>query len=188
MKPKKTRTFHGMSKHPLYKRWCGMRERCYSEESSNYHNYGGRGIKVCDEWNADYMVYHNHMMGLPNALKNGYTVDRIDNNGNYEPGNVRWVTMHFQRLNQRNTRSTASGYAGVHFKKDLDLYRGEIMVDQQQIYTGGSRSLEFAAILRDIYIIKHGLVGYHLNIFSVEEIENYAKALHALSTTKPSPN
>lgn len=90
----------------LYKVWCGMKERCNNPNNIKYSEYGGRGIKVCDEWN-DYSVFREW------ALKTGYdanaprgvcTIDRINNNGNYCPSNCRWVDSHIQRINQRRKK------------------------------------------------------------------------------------
>lgn len=88
----------------LYKVWYGMKTRCYNENAENYHNYGGRGITMCDEWLNDYDVFKEW------ALENGYDysksrsqqqIDRKDNDGNYCPENCRIVT---QKENARNTR------------------------------------------------------------------------------------
>ena len=89
-------------KHPLYKRYYSMKARCYNKNSQAYSNYGGRGIKICDEWLSDFMNFYNW------AMENGYneklTLDRINNNGNYEPSNCRWITDYEQRFNKRNNR------------------------------------------------------------------------------------
>lgn len=85
---------------PWYGSYKSMLERCYREKSSNYNIYGGRGIKVCDEWknieNFEKWVEESH-------YKKGLTLDRIDVNGNYEPSNCRWVDMKMQCNNRRNT-------------------------------------------------------------------------------------
>ncbi len=94
-------TTHGESKTRLYKIWVYMRKRCYNTNSSNYANYGGRGICVCDAWNDSFENFRDW------AVNNGYSddlsIDRIDVNGNYEPGNCRWVTGVAQANNRRNT-------------------------------------------------------------------------------------
>lgn len=99
---------HGMTKSILYHKYCGMKERCYNPNYSYYRRYGGRGIKMCDEWLGKY--------GFENfkkwAYENGYddnkhtyqqTLDRIDLDGNYEPSNCRWVDMKTQSNNRRTS-------------------------------------------------------------------------------------
>ena len=94
---------HGGTYDRLYNIWLGIRKRCFNPNEPAFHNYGGRGITVCDEW-SDFAVFREW------ALKTGYdqnapryqcTIDRIDVNGNYEPSNCRWVDMKVQRMNQR---------------------------------------------------------------------------------------
>lgn len=84
----------------LYHIWEKMKTRCYNRNSCNYHSYGGRGIKVCDEW------VHNFSAFQEWALSHGYNdtlqIDRIDNDGDYEPSNCRWVTHKKNNNNRSN--------------------------------------------------------------------------------------
>lgn len=92
---------HGMSHTKLFVVWGSIIKRCENQASRSFPDYGGRGIKICDEWRYDFLAFHNYVVQLPNYGENGYTLDRIDNNGNYEPGNLRWST---QKEQCRNTR------------------------------------------------------------------------------------
>lgn len=88
--------------HPHYKRWMAMRERCSWSKHHKFADYGGRGIKVCPQW-ADFQTYLADIAHL-GPCPPGYTLDRIDNDGNYEPGNVRWASPAEQLANRRQTR------------------------------------------------------------------------------------
>lgn len=92
-------TTHGMSKTSIYSVWISMRDRCKNPNNSVYKNYGGRGITVCQEWDESFEAFHRDV-GDPPTSK--HTIDRINNDGNYEPGNVRWVTMKKQARNRRS--------------------------------------------------------------------------------------
>jgi hypothetical protein len=94
---------HGMHSDPLYQVWQAMIKRCINCNDSRYSSYGGRGIAISGEWRHDFKAFYNHVSQLPNFRKKGYSLDRIDNDGNYEPGNVRWATTGQQNRNNRRT-------------------------------------------------------------------------------------
>lgn len=98
-------TIHGESKARLYKIWVGIKERCFNENDSCYKNYGGRGITMCDEWKNNYMLFRNWSYAngyCEDINKESYSIDRIDNNGNYCPDNCRWVGIKIQQNNTRH--------------------------------------------------------------------------------------
>jgi len=92
-------TKHGMYKSRIYDIWHCMKDRCYREGNSKYYLYGGRGIRVCDEWKNDFVPFYEWAMS--NGYKDDLTLDRIDSDGNYEPSNCRWATVTEQNRNRR---------------------------------------------------------------------------------------
>ena len=88
------------SKHPLYNTWYAMMVRCHHPPDHTYENYGGRGISVCEDWH-DFWVYSKYMDEQLGPKPAKHSMDRIDNNGNYEPGNIRWATASQQAQNKR---------------------------------------------------------------------------------------
>lgn len=91
---------HGDTHTKLYNVWYAMRQRCYYKNDVNYRNYGGRGIKVCNEWLADYITFKK--WSVDNGYRDDLTIDRIDVDGDYTPKNCRWVDMITQANNKRN--------------------------------------------------------------------------------------
>ena len=91
---------HGFGSHPLYKGWAAMLARCENPAAHNYRWYGARGIKVCPQWHdvATFIIWIEANLG---PRPDGMTLDRIDSDGNYEPGNVRWATPAEQNRNKR---------------------------------------------------------------------------------------
>jgi hypothetical protein len=94
-------TTHGLSKHPLYDTWRGIKERCYNANAERYASYGGRGITMCPEWRDDFAAFLSYVEKLDHYGEPGRTIDRIDNSLGYQPGNVRWATASEQNLNRR---------------------------------------------------------------------------------------
>lgn len=92
-----SRTVHAMHDHPLYETWQAMRQRCNNPNASNFNRYGARGIRVCPQWDS----FPQFVADVGPKPTPSHTLDRIDNDGNYEPGNVRWATPKAQAANRR---------------------------------------------------------------------------------------
>lgn len=94
-------TTHNQSHSRLYSIFNGMKQRCYNKNHNSYHNYGARGIIICEEWLNNFGKFYT--WAINNGYKDDLTIDRIDVDRNYEPDNCQWITLQEQQLNKNNT-------------------------------------------------------------------------------------
>ena len=153
---------HGLRNSRLYGIWLKLKYRVLNPKNKNYMDYGGRGVKVCDEW-LDVQNFYDWAMSNGYEENKGLSIDRIDNNGNYEPSNCRWVTQIIQSRNQRIRTNNKSRYKGVCFKKDKNKYIAQIGINKKQIYLGSFSTAEEGAVVYNNYIITNDLEGFPLN-------------------------
>jgi hypothetical protein len=101
----KSNTKHGLSHSRINSIYRNMKSRCYNPNTPKYHNHGGRGISVCDEWlDKEQGLINFYEWAMQNNYSDNLTLDRIDNNGNYNPHNCKWSTYEEQNFNRRNNR------------------------------------------------------------------------------------
>lgn len=127
----------------IYKIWQGLRQRCNNPNDKSYKAYGGRGIKVCEEWDKDSAAFVRW------ALENGYadnlSIDRIDVDGDYCPENCHWATPTEQSRNKRVQKSSKTGINGVHYEPERHKYRAVIYIANKRIDLGRYETIEQAA-------------------------------------------
>lgn len=137
---KQTAIKQNMSSHPLYHTWENMRQRCNNPKHTAYKWYGGRGIKICEQW-SDFAAFLKDVGNKPTPK---HTLDRVDNNGNYEPSNVKWSTQQEQLRNQKLRKSNKTGVKGVFYNKKVGNYQVFIRNNYARHYIGSFYDLDEA--------------------------------------------
>lgn len=115
---------------PLYTSWKNMRKRCLNEKDKAYHNYGGRGIRIHPPWIKSFETFRDYMLSLPDCPDNAevpgdrakLTIDRKNNDGNYEPGNMKWSTRKEQQVNRRQVRKIRINGALMPLREAVEKY------------------------------------------------------------------
>lgn len=120
--------------------WQDMKQRCYNPNCNGYNNYGGRGITVCDEWRNNFMQFMEDMGPRPT---DNHELDRIDNNGNYEPSNCGWATKLEQQLNREVSKN-----GGIHKNTTHGYWEAHIQLVYEKIHLGVYETEEEARIAR----------------------------------------
>jgi hypothetical protein len=139
-------TKHGYRHHLLYSVWYDMKSRCYDKNDSRYEDWGGRGIKVCDEWKNDIGIFIRWALS---SWKKGLQIDRRNNDGNYCPENCRFVTRQMSICNTRLLRKdNTSGYRGVICNNGK--WEARISINNKTKHLGLFGSPRLAALRYDI--------------------------------------
>jgi len=156
---------HGLKGTPLYIKWKSIKGRLFNPNNSRYEYYGGRGITMYPLWIHNAKRFCDYIESLPNYNRPGFTsIDRIDNDGNYEPGNLRWATKVIQRNNQRLSKLNKTGYFGINFLNRIyKPWNAHINVNKKRTHIGNYATLIEAVVARNNYIIGHNLTEYKLN-------------------------
>lgn len=151
---KEKATKHNLSKHKLYPVWSAIKQRCNNPKMKSI-NTMVRGIKICEEWENSVENFINWC--LTNGYKDGLSIDRRDNNGNYEPSNCRFVEHNIQIQNQRISCRNSSGYIGVFFEKTRNKYVARLTSNGKTKYLGRYNTAEEAGKAYNEYIISNNL-------------------------------
>jgi hypothetical protein len=149
---RRLREKHGLTKSAEYRCWNTMKERCFNKNKKAYKNYGARGIIVCDRWSNSFLNFLEDMGKKPSSQ---HSIDRIDNNGNYEPSNCRWATLHEQAINKRNK----SLNTGVSWDKSKNTWKAMLTVNHKIVLNKRFRNLEEAVLARREAELKWVKVG-----------------------------
>ena len=138
----------------IYIKWSTMKRRCDNKNTKDYPHYGGRGIAYCDRWK----LFSNFYEDMGDSYQEGLSLDRREPNGNYEPGNCRWVELKIQKQNTRILKCTnTSGYRGVTFKKAIKKFCAQINVDGSKKHIGTFLTAEEAGRAYDNYVTENQL-------------------------------
>jgi len=159
----KKHTTHNLTSTKLYRVWSSMKQRCFNIKCTGYENYGGRGISVCEEWKNDFISFYDWAM--QNGYKEGLTIDRKNNDGNYEPNNCRFVSVKIQNMNKRY--KGVKNFIGVE-KKD-NKFIASLSINNKKHYIGSFDTELEASLARDLYICQNNL--QHKQNFNLKENE-----------------
>lgn len=148
----KASLIHGKSKSRIHKEWRSILHRCKNPSASHYENYGGRGIKVCDEWQGENGFLNFYKWSMENGYADNLTLDRKNNDKGYSPDNCRWVTHQENCWNRGARKDSRTGKAGVTMvvtRTGKIKYRSCIMVNGKNIHLGYFYNLDEAIKARE---------------------------------------
>lgn len=133
---------HGKTYSRLWNLWAAIKNRTMNKNQAAYVNYGAKGIKMHKEWINDFTKFETYCKTLDGWDDKSLSIDRINNNGNYEPGNLRFTTRKIQSLNQGMKKNNTSGTKGVSYDKHHEQWQAYIYIDREKytLYRGRSKS------------------------------------------------
>lgn len=142
----------GVAKHPLYGLWRRMKQRVTCVTTSQYKDYGGRGITICDRW-VEPNGFLNFLEDMGDRPSKKHSIERVDNEGPYSPNNCRWATRHEQTANQRSNNETV----GVAWHKRNDRWWAYIDIDRKRRNLGFYKDYDMAVAARKAAELKYGI-------------------------------
>jgi hypothetical protein len=145
---RRVNTTHGLRHHKLYSIHQNMNRRCFDPKDRAYKNYGARGISVCSSWAKTQGFMNFYEWALKTGYEENLTLDRIDNDGNYEPVNCRFVDYGTQARNRRTQVNSTTGVSGVQYRKTQKDYRVVISLNGKRYSCGCYKSLNAAILVR----------------------------------------
>jgi len=131
----------------LFVTWSSMRRRCNNMKDKQFPGYGGRGIQVCDRWLGK-DGFKNFIEDMGYKPTPEHSIERINNDGNYEPGNCKWATRLEQEFNKGMQKNNTTGVKGVAYIKKSKIYYATVTVNRKTIYLGSYRTVAEASIAR----------------------------------------
>jgi len=145
---------------PEYVSWLKMKQRCLNPNDVAYHNYGGRGIIISDEW----LDFQNFYKDLGDKPSKEHTIDRINNDGNYEKDNCKWSTKHEQSSNRRKLTNNTSGTTGVMWNSQCNKWQATITSKGKHYHLGIYNEIEEAIEARSRAETKHKVTSDEVKI------------------------
>lgn len=142
---------HGLRYTKEYRIWQGVKKRCFNKKLKRYKDWGGRGITMHEPWINDVVKFVDYIKSLPDYGVENYTLDRINNDGNYEPGNLRWTNILTQNNNRRKKSTNKSGYTGIFY------YKGKYQSRINNILIDTFYTKKEALEARNKYIVENNL-------------------------------
>jgi hypothetical protein len=144
---KKEKEYHGMWGTPEYKAWENLRNRCRNPNNPKYEYYGGRGVT----WHPLFDSFSEFFKEVGLRPSSGHSIDRYpNNNGNYEPGNLRWATIEQQNLNLRVQKRKSSKFRGIYWVKDRNKWQAQIRFNGEKAKNLGRFENELDAV--EVYL------------------------------------